>query len=85
MNGFSLAVKSADFPGVAREVLREKLGRKVHTQFVQGLAGDVRPRAVADLANNRFRAATPDDLKKPRMTWRMTFWSRSKIKATFFP
>jgi hypothetical protein len=62
--GFNFAAISADFPGVARNVLREKLGRKIHTQFVQGLAGDVRPRVVADLKNNRFRPATPDDLQK---------------------
>ena len=62
--GYNFSAISADFPGVARNVLREKLGEKVHTQFVQGLAGDVRPRVVADLKNNRFRAATPDDLQK---------------------
>jgi neutral ceramidase len=62
--GFNFSALSADFPGVARNVLREKLGEKVHAQFVQGLAGDARPRIVADLKNNRFRAPTPDDLKK---------------------
>jgi hypothetical protein len=62
--GFNFSAISADFPGVARNVLREKLGQKVHAQFVQGLAGDVRPRIVADLKNNRFRASTPADLKK---------------------
>ncbi|MEO5804438.1 MAG: neutral/alkaline non-lysosomal ceramidase N-terminal domain-containing protein [Verrucomicrobiota bacterium] len=62
--GYNFSAISADFPGVARNVLREKLGEKVHAQFVQGLAGDVRPRAVADLKNNRFRAATPADLQK---------------------
>lgn len=62
--GYNFSAISADFPGVARNVLREKLGEKIHTQFVQGLAGDVRPRAVADLKNNRFRASTPADLQK---------------------
>jgi neutral ceramidase len=62
--GFNFSAISADFPGVARNVLREKLGGKAHTQFVQGLAGDVRPRVLADLKNNRFRAATPADLQK---------------------
>ncbi len=61
--GYNFSAISADFPGVARNVLREKLG-KVHTQFVQGLAGDVRPRVVADLKNKRFRTSTPDDLQK---------------------
>lgn len=62
--GFNFSAISADFPGVARNVLREKLGKNVHAQFVQGLAGDVRPRIVADLKNNRFRAPTPADLQK---------------------
>lgn len=62
--GFNFSAISADFPGVARKVIREKLGEKVHAQYVQGLAGNVRPRAVADLKNNRFRSATPGDLKK---------------------
>lgn len=62
--GFNYSAISADFPGVARNILREKLGEEIHAQFVQGLAGDVRPRVVADLKNNRFRAATPDDLQK---------------------
>ena len=62
--GFNFSAISADFPGVARNVLREKLGEKVHAQFVQGLAGDVRPRVVADLKKNGFRAPTPADLQK---------------------
>jgi hypothetical protein len=62
--GFNYSAISADFPGVARNVLREKLGPKTHAQFVQGLAGNVRPRIVADLKNNRFRKPTPDDLQK---------------------
>jgi hypothetical protein len=61
--GFNFSAISADFPGVARNALRENLGANVHAQFVQGLAGDVRPRIVADLQNNRFRASTPADLK----------------------
>ncbi len=52
---------SADFPGQAREALRKELGEKTHLQFVQGLAGDVRPRALANLEKNSFRAAKPDD------------------------
>ena len=62
--GFNFSAISADFPGIARNVLREKLGENVHAQFVQGLAGDVRPRIVADVKNNRFRAPTPSDLQK---------------------
>lgn len=62
--GFNYSAISADFPGVTRNVLRKKLGANVHAQFVQGLAGDVRPRIVADLKHNRFRASTPADLKR---------------------
>lgn len=61
---YNFSAISADFPGVTRNVLREKLGEKVHTQFVQGLAGDVRPRIVADLEKKRFRASTTSDLQK---------------------
>lgn len=52
---------SADWPGAARKALREALGKNVHLQFVQGLAGDVRPRALADIQKNSFRTAKPDD------------------------
>ncbi|MDB6124084.1 MAG: hypothetical protein JWQ71_3077 [Pedosphaera sp.] len=62
--GYALAGISADFPGVTRNTLREKLGKDVHVQFVQGLAGDVRPRAVADIPNNRFRGSKPEDLQQ---------------------
>jgi hypothetical protein len=33
----------------------------VHTQFIQGLAGNVRPRVVADFAAGRFRTPTSED------------------------
>jgi neutral ceramidase len=61
--GYAYAAISADFPGVARTVLREGLGPKTHTQFVQGFAGNVRPRAVADLDKGRFRQSKPEDLQ----------------------
>jgi hypothetical protein len=60
--GYAGAGISADFPGVTRKALREKLGAKVHAQFIQGLAGDVRPRVVADVAKNGFRKPTPADV-----------------------
>ena len=62
--GFNLSAVSADFPGVARNALREKLGEKVHVQFIQGLAGDVRPRITADIANKRFQGGGPAQLKQ---------------------
>ncbi|MDB6057140.1 MAG: hypothetical protein JWO95_984 [Verrucomicrobiales bacterium] len=52
---------SADFPGQARNELRKQLGETAHLQFVQGLAGDVRPRALANLQMTGFRTAKPDD------------------------
>ncbi len=52
---------SADFPGVCRNVLRSELGANVHCQFIQGLAGNVRPRVLADLDQGRFRKSTPSD------------------------
>jgi neutral ceramidase len=52
---------SADFPGQARIALRQALGEKTHLQFVQGLAGDVRPRALANLEKNSFRTANTND------------------------
>jgi neutral ceramidase len=54
---------SADFPGEARKALRKELGEKTHLQFVQGLAGDVRPRALANLEKNSFRTAKPGDVE----------------------
>lgn len=61
--GYDYAGISADFPGMARTALRQKLGQSVHAQFVQGLAGNIRPRVVADIPNNRFRASKPEDVE----------------------
>lgn len=62
--GFNYSAISADFPGVTRNALRTALGNGAHAQFVQGFAGDIRPRAVADLEKGVFRKATPADLQK---------------------
>jgi neutral ceramidase len=62
--GYAFAAISADFPGVARNAIREALGPGSHSQFVQGFAGNIRPRITADLENRRFRASTPADLKQ---------------------
>jgi neutral ceramidase len=62
--GYKGAAISADFPGMARKVLRASVGEKAHVQFVQGLAGDVRPRAVADLEKMTFSRGGPDALQK---------------------
>jgi hypothetical protein len=57
------AAISADFPGMARNALRERHGA-AHAQFLQGAAGNVRPRVLADLGQRRFRAARPDDARQ---------------------
>jgi neutral ceramidase len=62
--GFAYDAISADYPGAARRQIEEALGGGVHCQFVQGLAGDVRPRVLADLEQGRFRKATPADLEQ---------------------
>ena len=62
--GYEYSAISADFPGVTRRILHEALGKGAHAQFVQGFAGDIRPRAVADLERGVFRKATPSDLQR---------------------
>lgn len=62
--GYANATISADFPGVARREIREMLGEKTHTQFVQGFAGNVRPRVMADLEKGVFRPSKSADLQK---------------------
>ena len=46
---------------VCRQQLKETLGPQVQAQFIQGLAGNVRPRQVADLETGTFRKATAAD------------------------
>lgn len=53
---------SADWPGVCRKRLVESLGTDTHAQFIQGLAGNVRPRQLADLEQKSFRKSTPEDV-----------------------
>jgi neutral ceramidase len=55
---------SADFPGATRKFLREALGPQTHAQFVQGFAGNLRPRILANLDEGRFRTAKPGDLDR---------------------
>lgn len=60
--GFAWDGISADFPGVCRNRLAESLGPNLHAQFVQGFAGNVRPRQLADLEAGTFRKSTPEDV-----------------------
>lgn len=62
--GFAYSAISADFPGATRKLLREALGAKTHVQFVQGFAGNVRPRVLANFEENRFRASKPADVQQ---------------------
>lgn len=62
--GYAGGAISADFPGAARGLLRESLGPKAHAQFVQGFAGNIRPRVLADLNEGRFRASKPGDVDR---------------------
>ena len=62
--GYANAAVSADYPGVTRNALRDALGAKTHVQFVQGFAGNVRPRVTADLGKGVFRTPKPADLQK---------------------
>ena len=62
--GYAFVALSADFPGATRRLLRESLGAKAHAQFVQGFAGNIRPRIVADLEKGRFRASKPGDVDR---------------------
>lgn len=56
--GYAYDSISADWPGVCRTQLQDRLGPKVQAQFIQGLAGNVRPRQVADLDQGIFRKPT---------------------------
>ena len=60
--GFAWDGISADWPGVCRSRLRKQLGANTHTQFIQGTAGNVRPRRLADFDSNTFRKSTPEDV-----------------------
>jgi hypothetical protein len=53
---------SSEWPGRARGFIRESLGQGTHVQFLQGLAGDVRPRVLADLKAGIFRESRPEDV-----------------------
>jgi len=58
--GYAWDAISADFPGVCRRALQEALGEDTHVQFFQGLAGNVRPRLLANLERGKFDKGTAD-------------------------
>lgn len=51
---------SAEYPGVARRILEKDLGG-APALFLQGMAGDVKPRQVAE--GNSFRSGTFEDIE----------------------
>ncbi len=59
--GYALDAISGEYPAFCRKALRAELGEEVHCQFIQGAAGNVRPRILADLETKRFRKAQPGD------------------------
>jgi neutral ceramidase len=58
--GYAWDAISADFPGVCRRVLQEELGEEVHAQFFQALAGNVRPRLLANSREGKFEKGSVD-------------------------
>ena len=59
--GYAWQAISADYPGACRRALKQRLGGKIHCQFFQGLAGNVRPRILADHTSGVFRKSNADD------------------------
>ena len=55
---------SADFPGRTRLTLRSRIGETTHVQFLQGLAGSVRPRILADLEKEQFVRGSRETLER---------------------
>lgn len=60
--GFAWDGISADWPGACRRHLTGKLGSETQAQFIQGLAGNVRPRCLAELDDGTFRKSTARDV-----------------------
>lgn len=60
--GYAWNALSADWVGVSRRRLAEELGAGTHCQFIQGMAGNIRPRIVSDFDANGFRKPTPEDV-----------------------
>lgn len=61
--GYAWNSISPDYPGRTRALLSERLKENTHCQFLQSLAGNVRPRAVADLQKGIFRKSVPEDVE----------------------
>jgi len=59
--GYAWDSISADYPGACRRELEQRLGPRVQAQFMQGLAGNVRPRRLANLDDGVFRPSGPED------------------------
>ncbi|MCK5740040.1 hypothetical protein KAH55_12690, partial [bacterium] len=59
--GWQWQACSADYPGAARQFVRQALGDGVHAQFLQGFGGNIRPRQLSDFENNQFRSAVENE------------------------
>src|SRR5690606_2527372 len=66
---------SSEWPGRSREILKDELGYETHFQFLQGLAGNIRPRVLADFENRKFRASTPEDVELTAQQFARDVWS----------
>ena len=62
--GFAWNALSADWVGVSRRQLATRLGEGSHCQFIQGMAGNVRPRIVSDFETNSFRPGRSEDVEE---------------------
>lgn len=58
------AMISADFPGAARRILKQRLGEQVQLQFFQAACGNVRPRCLAEEGQAVFRAPRSGDAEQ---------------------
>ncbi len=61
--GHNWTAISSEWPGRSRDILKSELGEQTHFQFLQGLAGNIRPRILSDFENKKFRQSTPDDVE----------------------
>lgn len=60
--GYQFTGISGEWPSVARRRVAQAIGDGAHVQFLQGLAGNIRPRTLADRPNQKFRKSEPADL-----------------------
>jgi len=62
--GWNRTLLSPDFPGEAREALKERFGSGIQVQFFQAACGNVRPRLLSDFEKGSFRPSADGDARK---------------------